>query len=368
MNIESKDATVFRELVALLYVMVCVGFAILQMSCGVSPDKHDRGIPVSDAQGPGIIETDQSQQGSIDFSDSDLSTIGNLDAEYGSRVPSIVSVADKAVRESLGDVLDLESATQADELERPIPHDREVKIYLSFDDGPHSAELGTGRNHTENILRTLETNSVQDNIKALFNIQTHVDIRGANSIGQEVIRMIGDQGHIVSIHTGSTEDHVNHKVRVVYGPYDANKDGVVDVKDGVNGLESDIIRAIDRIEDITGAVPKYIRPTYGAFNSETKAVYSRHGLKMVLWDIDSGDSLRNYVAGRELASSLRDKVRRKVMAGEVEILVLFHDIKSGTQLYFDDYLIAIYEGAEDAGKFAVFPTTTEEFDDFLGRY
>ncbi len=368
MRKEWRENGFLHDSVALAYVLICVGFLLLQMSCGDVHEESGRGVPVESTQGSHDSGAAESLSGIMDSTDSDLPK--GIDSEMGSHEdePSVITDADGLVEGSSGSVDELHSVSGGKVGFEPLPDARVVKIYLSFDDGPHSASLGAGRNYTENIIRALSSNSVQDGIKALFNVQTHVKIRGADSVGQELIKMMHDEGHIVGIHTGSTRDHVNHKVRAVYAPYDANNDGIVDVRDGENALESDMIRAIDRIEEITGAVPRYLRPTYGAHNSATRAAYSRHGLKMLMWDLDSGDSLHHYSAGAGLAASLRNGIRERVARGETEILVLFHDIKAGTQLYLDDYLIAMYEGAEAAGKFAVFPTTTQELDDFLVEY
>jgi 3-dehydroquinate dehydratase len=89
---------------------------------------------------------------------------------------------------------------------------------------------------------------------------------------------------------------------------------------------------------------------------------------MILWDVDSEDSTSRYAAGDALAEILRQRIRRKIEQDESEILVLFHDIKQGTQENLDSYLISMYEGAQDAGKIAVFPTSTAELNDFLKRY
>jgi peptidoglycan/xylan/chitin deacetylase (PgdA/CDA1 family) len=292
-------------------------------------------------------------------------------AGSGTGAPSLVGVADTSIRDSLGSMGAVISGTGSP-LQDIRGHRRvcegEVKVYLSFDDGPHTALPGTGANYTENIMMVLGRNSVQDDIKALFCVQTHVDNRGGDPVGQRLISRLYEEGHIVAVHTGSDRDHVSHKLRVVGPAYDTNGDRVVDAIDGENALDSDMIRAISRIGTLTGGPPKYVRPTYGSHNAATRAVYSKNGLKMLMWDIDSEDSLRHYPAGAQLANALRNKVRRQVRKGKTEMLVLFHDIKTGTQAHLDDYLIAIFEGAQDAGKFAVFPTTTDELDEFLKQH
>ncbi len=348
------------DLTALAFIVACLFFIIFQLSCADRYDNTTGGVPVRDEDGE--VENVRDLQPGIAVEEA-----GEDEAAGIEDVVVDVTAQTEFVREILRMVLHIYPPDSVIRFLNIPPHKR-VRIYVSFDDGPHSVTLGTGRNYTEGIMKTLASNSVQDGIKAMFCVQTHVKNRGSDLNGQALIRRMSEMGHVVAIHTGSAADHVNHIGRAVYPAYDANGDGEVDVKDGKNALESDMIRAIDRIEILAGKVPKYVRPTYGRHNTATEAVYSRQGLRMILWDVDSADSLGRYSAGKEIAAHLRGRIRREIQKGETEILVLFHDIKNATCTYFDDYLIAIYEGAQDAGKFAIFPTTTEQLERFLQEY
>jgi len=225
--------------------------------------------------------------------------------------------------------------------------------------------LGTGENYTEHVLRTLDANSVQDHIKALFFVQTHVPIRGASGPGQELIAHMAAAGHVVGVHTGSTVDHVDHRYRAAAPPYDRNRDGILNERDGVNGLESDLLRAKARIKTLTGIEPTLVRPTYGATNSKVRAAYRRLGLHMVFWDVDSRDALDNHRGSRVIEANVRSQIRGQIRKGRRTIIVLFHDINATTQAHLDDYLIAIYEAAEAEGKVALFPTTAEELHTWI---
>jgi peptidoglycan/xylan/chitin deacetylase (PgdA/CDA1 family) len=212
------------------------------------------------------------------------------------------------------------------------------------------------------VLRTLEHNSVQDHIKALFFVQTHVEIRGASEPGQRLIARMAADGHIVGVHTGSTRDHVDHRRRVSMPPYDWNRDGV---RDGQNGLETDLLRAEDRIKRLTSGEPVFVRPTYGVTNAAVRAVYHRLGLRILLWHVDSRDALDHARGVGVIAANVRSQVRQQIRARRRLIIVLFHDINHATQAHLDDYLIAIYEAAEAEGKFAAFPTTPGELRAWL---
>ncbi|MBN1919121.1 MAG: polysaccharide deacetylase family protein [Verrucomicrobia bacterium] len=243
-------------------------------------------------------------------------------------------------------------------------------MILTFDDGPHHVPLGTGENYTERLLETLDANSVQDHIRAVFFVQTHVGIRGATAEGQQLMVREAAAGHLVGIHTGSTDDHVDHRTRARTPAYDWNLDGALDELDGANALESDLRRATDRIKKLTGTASQLVRPTYGATNGAVLAVYRTLGLRMLLWDVDSRDALDHARGAAVIAANVRSQVRMQIRAGHTTIVILFHDILAATSTHLDDYLIAIYEAAEAEGRVAIFPGSRDELlewlDDALG--
>jgi len=233
-----------------------------------------------------------------------------------------------------------------------------IEVVLTFDDGPHAAPPVHGRNHTLKVFHNLKNNVVQANIKAVFFIQTHAPGRGATPIGQSIIAMLAQAGHIIGIHTGSTADHASHRTRAIVAPYDVNRNGVLDTADGTNGLESDMIRAKARIRKLTGSESLYVRPTYGERNRTVRAVYRRQHLKMILWDIDSADNIGS--PSVDVVNFNIDKgMRRCVAAGKKQIVILFHDINSRTALNLEEYLGNICISARKLGKTVVFPTTAE---------
>lgn len=199
----------------------------------------------------------------------------------------------------------------------------------------------------------------------MFFVQTHVPIRGGSEVGRRVITEEAAAGHIVGIHTGSTEDHVDHRARVRAPAYDWNRDGVLDDKDGDCALESDLRRAAARITKLTGRRPVLVRPTYGATNAAVRAVYATLGLRMLLWHVDSRDALDHARGRAVIAANLRRGIHEQIHAGHRTIIVLFHDINDITQAHLDDYLIAIYEAIEAEGEFATFPVTTAELNAWI---
>jgi len=213
-------------------------------------------------------------------------------------------------------------------------------------------------NYTQKVYRTLKNNILQNNITAVFFVQSHAPGRGATPTGQDMITLLARGGHVVGIHTGSTADHANHRSRAAVRPYDVNGNRVLDAADGANGLESDMIRAKARIRKLAGREPLYVRPTYGERNRTVKAAYRWQRLKMILWDIDTGDNTGSPSVD-QVNLNIDDGMRRCVAAGKKQVVILFHDINSRTALNLEEYIGNIRISARRLGKTVVFPTTAE---------
>jgi peptidoglycan/xylan/chitin deacetylase (PgdA/CDA1 family) len=256
---------------------------------------------------------------------------------------------------------DADASKEEEEKEEPK---NVIEIVLSFDDGPHAASPESGRNYTQTVFAALKDNVLQKDIKAVFFVQTHAPGRGATPIGQDMISMLAEGGHVIGIHTGSKADHASHRARATAAAYDVNRNRVLDAADGANGLESDMIRAKARLKKLTGRECLYVRPTYGERNRTVIGAYRRQGLKMILWDIDSADNTGSpSVDGVNF--NLYEGMRRCVNADLKQIVILFHDINSRTALNLEEYLGNICISARKLGKTAVFPTTTERVMEIL---
>jgi len=239
-----------------------------------------------------------------------------------------------------------------------------IEVVLTFDDGPHVKEWGHGKNHTEKVVNSLKHNVIQNGVRAVFFVQTHAPGRGGTQIGRNIIATVAKQGHVIGIHTGSTRDHASHRVRARARPYDVNGNGVLETADGVNGLESDMIRAKARIRKLTGSDPLYVRPTYGQRNHTVNAVYRRQDLRMILWDIDSGDNTGSPSVDA-VNQNIHKGMERCIAAGKKHLVILFHDINSRTAENLEEHLGNICISARKLGKTAVFPTSTERIVQIL---
>ncbi|HYE17545.1 MAG TPA: polysaccharide deacetylase family protein [Tepidisphaeraceae bacterium] len=228
-----------------------------------------------------------------------------------------------------------------------------LQLALSFDDGPHA--LATG--YTAQVVKVLAANSVQPGIKAAFFVQTHAPARGGDPVGRQLITDASRAGHVVGIHTGSQTDHALHTVRV--GAPAENVTGTAD-PDGENGLQSDMIRAKSRLAELTGSVPKYVRPTEGKHDRRVLATYGREGLKMVLWDVDGQD--RADRTAEQVRSSLTAGVRAMFQGARASAVILLHDVQRATAAHLESYLQAMKAGASNPGDQVSFISSAADLE------
>jgi peptidoglycan/xylan/chitin deacetylase (PgdA/CDA1 family) len=184
---------------------------------------------------------------------------------------------------------------------------------LTFDDGPHTEQLGGGKNRTENVLDTLKTRT----IKGGFFVQTGVPYRMANPVGRALVARMHAEGHKVGIHTGGGIEHELHTKAQAKGR-----------------LAGELTAGKAAIEQVTGSEPTLVRPPTGALDKAVRATYAAVGLTNLLWDIDVDQ-------GRSLSlAALRARVEAGVSAvhgrgwktttPSPTIVVLLHDIQAGT--------------------------------------
>ncbi|GGO94438.1 eCIS core domain-containing protein [Wenjunlia tyrosinilytica] len=210
---------------------------------------------------------------------------------------------------------------------------------LTFDDGPHTAALGTGENRTENILDTLKGRG----IKAGFFVQTGVKDRMAHSVGQALVARMQAEGHSVGIHTGGTRDHESHPVAEAAGR-----------------LEGELRAGKAAIKKATGSEPTLVRPPYGASNKAVRATYARVGLTNLLWDIDADVNAKSLAdLKKNVAKDMADVHKRgwKSWTASKNIVVLLHDLRANTAKHVGDVIDHIKDlvnkasGGKDSATF-----------------
>ncbi len=222
-----------------------------------------------------------------------------------------------------------------------------ARFLLTFDDGP---SLLQPYNPTTAILDQLADNPVQAGIKAVFFVQTRSPSAGGSPYGQEILRRIYDEGHVIALHSGSARGHKNHRYLAPVELDQSLTDGSADIR------------------ALSGHDPTLVRPPYWSFDARTQAVYHAHGLEMLLTDISAHDgkiwgwhkSLRR----RSHFHAKLDEVRRgieehrlPVVDGVVPVVVTFHDTNDFTASHMQEYLEILVEESKRVGL----PTAPEPF-------
>ena len=178
-------------------------------------------------------------------------------------------------------------------------HTNAPTVHLTFDDGPHPGA-------TAIVLDILK----RRNLKATFflvgeNVSRYPDL----------VREIDGHGHIVGNHS------LTHS-SLLLKP---------------SSWQSRQIRDTNEvIQKTIGKTPELFRPPFGHFDLRTIKAAATHGLKTVMWDVDSKD----YSASG--SQSIVRKVCRQTGPGSI---VLFHDNNS-TLVRIPEYLNPILDNLE----------------------
>ena len=207
-----------------------------------------------------------------------------------------------------------------------------LRFLLTFDDGPHT--------NTGQVLRHLARNTVQQDVKAIFFVQTRDPKRGGSAEGRAMLACEHAEGHLLGLHTGTARGHVRHTGMT---PTDLDR-SLLDGKEDLRG--------------ITGRPTLLVRPPYWSFNSSTLYRYSRHQLRMMLSDVKAFDGvnwgiqfLRKWSFPSQLA-----KLRSRFLSGElpvvnqtIPVVVTFHDTNSFTAGHMAEYLGLLVDEAVRLG-------------------
>jgi peptidoglycan/xylan/chitin deacetylase (PgdA/CDA1 family) len=147
----------------------------------------------------------------------------------------------------------------------------EKRIALTFDDGPDPVI-------TPKVLGELRTHGV----KATFFV-----LGERVRLHPEILREMVAEGHEIGNHTYSHP----HLLRL------SNEE-----------IEDEITRTQSLIQQVIGYEPSLFRPPYGAFRPETRAVFEKHHLNVILWSVDPKDwSIREEGAmDEDLVSHVRN--------------------------------------------------------------
>ncbi|MGZ8383527.1 MAG: polysaccharide deacetylase family protein [Nitrospira sp.] len=207
-----------------------------------------------------------------------------------------------------------------------------LRFLLTFDDGPHA--------NTGKVLRHLARNPIQQDVKAIFFVQTRYPKSGGSAEGRAMLAIEHAEGHLLGLHTGTARGHVRHTGMT---PTD---------------LDRSLLDGKEDLDRITGRPTLLVRPPYWLFNSSTLYRYSRHQLHMVLSDVKAFDGvnwgihlLRRWSFRSQLA-----KLRSRFFEGDlpvvnrsIPVVVTFHDTNAFTAEHVADYLRLLVDEAEQLG-------------------
>ncbi len=211
-----------------------------------------------------------------------------------------------------------------------------IRFLLTFDDGPSAA---ASDNPTERVLATLAHNAYQDDIKAVFFTQTRAWHGGGTDIGRQLIRREHADGHLVAFHS-ATLLHANHRFM---GPAE---------------LEETLQRGVDDLGGLTGRAPTLVRPPFWAYDADTLAAYHRHGMRMLLTDLNANDgkiygiNFSWHKRANMLARLAETRQRwaagaMAVVDGSTPVVVTFHDVNGYTARHLDEYLEILLDVARE---------------------
>ncbi|KAF9021192.1 putative chitin deacetylase [Hymenopellis radicata] len=158
---------------------------------------------------------------------------------------------------------------------------------ITFDDGPYD--------YINDIVNTFNSKNAK---ATFFFIHCIYD-----SDSQDRVKYAYNNGHQIASHTWS---HANLAT--------LSRDQ----------LHDEMWRVEQAFQRIVGVTPAYMRPPYGSFNDQVLAVASERGQDVVIWDLDSRDSMG--ASAEESKQTYTDKINEHPSS----ILALNHEVYSST--------------------------------------
>jgi peptidoglycan-N-acetylglucosamine deacetylase len=211
-----------------------------------------------------------------------------------------------------------------------------MRFLLTFDDGPAAA---ASDNPTVRILEALAHNPYQDGIKAVFFTQTRAWHGGGTAVGRQLIRREYDEGHLVALHS-ATLFHSNHRFM------------------SQASLEESLQRGVDDLTGVTGIAPTLVRPPFWAYDADTLAAYHRHGMQMLLTDLNANDGKIyginfSWHKRSNMLTHLRATRERwaagtmPAVDGATPVVVTFHDVNTYTASHIEQYMEILLDVARE---------------------
>ncbi|MCI8516796.1 MAG: polysaccharide deacetylase family protein [Hungatella sp.] len=171
---------------------------------------------------------------------------------------------------------DIRARQAAAEAEEP-DCSKEKYVALTFDDGPHPV-------YTPALLKGLKERGVH---VTFFLIGQNIDGN------EDIIRQMKEEGHLIGNHS---QNHMQ-----------LTKEQTKEACDQIN-------RTNEKIREITGQTPEYVRPPFGSWSEELECIVP---MKVVLWNVDPLD----------WKTQNRDRIVRHIVTHvEDGSIILLHDV------------------------------------------
>ena len=215
---------------------------------------------------------------------------------------------------------------------KPAP----IRFLISFDDGPSGDHTN---NSTEQVLDVLAHNRVQSGIKALFFIQTEAARGGGTEIGRKILTREQAEGHLLEFHTAT--------------PHHADYTSLTD-----DELEASLDLGVRDLVAVKGVPPTIVRPPFWHYDERTLHAYQKHGMRVLLTDLNANDGKIwgvnfSFHKHSNLLAQLKE-LRPEWEAGKLPavdgytpIVVTFHDVNTYTSNHVEVYLQILLQVAQE---------------------
>jgi peptidoglycan/xylan/chitin deacetylase (PgdA/CDA1 family) len=182
-------------------------------------------------------------------------------------------------------------------------------------------------------------------------VQTRSAGAGETDFGRGILRREIDEGHLLGFHT-ATPRHANHRFLSPDIFEQSLSDGIAD------------------ITAIQGSAPKLVRPPFWNYDQRTFGAYQQHGMHILLTDLSANDgkiygfkaSWRRRSNMLHLLTDVRERIAAgelPVVAGNIPVVVTFHDVNSYTADHMAEYLQILM----DCARAVQLPTASKPFYD-----
>ena len=215
-------------------------------------------------------------------------------AELGSRMTADIDTRKTIRNETTEQIIAPADKVTVPELHRPDPD--KPMIALTFDDGPGA--------YTDRLLDIFQEHGGH---ATFFLLGNKIDKR------PETVQRMVEEGHEVAGHSWSHQELTKLTEKEI---------------------RSQLVKTNNKINELTGLTPVIMRPPYGSYNDNVRAVAKKLGLSAINWNVDTLDWKYKD------ADYVYDAAMKKLKDGNI---ILFHDIHPTTVDAMEQVIPALIE-------------------------